>query len=129
VRHGGGPERLGRAAASPDDLVAVAVDEAAAVVGFVGAHVVPLLAEADPGFVRITALGVAAPLARHGIGRRLMEMVEYVALDRGLHLLEVSSGRRPERDAAHGFYPALGFEDTAPTAVQPSVPTKIEETP
>jgi hypothetical protein len=32
----------------------------------------------------------------------------------GCDRLEVSSGRRPERDAAHAFYLAAGFEETSP---------------
>jgi hypothetical protein len=35
----------------------------------------------------------------------------------GASLLEVSSGRRPEREAAHAFYPALGFVDSSDASV------------
>lgn len=33
-------------------------------------------------------------------------------------LLEVSSGRRPERDPAHAFYRAAGFADTGERSVR-----------
>ena len=36
----------------------------------------------------------------------------------GCDLLEVSSGRRPERDAAHAAYRAAGFADAADRSVR-----------
>lgn len=110
--------RLSRLAASPDDLVAVAVEHVHGTVGFVSAHLVPMFAEQQPGFVRITALVVSPHLARSGVGSRLTELVEYWARVKGAALLEVSSGRRPERAAAHEFYRGLGFEDTTAGAVR-----------
>ncbi len=82
------------------------------------AHVIPLLAEDEPSFVRITALSVSPCVARHGIGRRLVAFVERAARERGIGLMEVSSGRRKERDAAHRFYSSLGFHDSAAVSVR-----------
>lgn len=110
--------RLVTFSASADDIVAVAVEASDQVVGVVSAHIVPMFAERAPAFVRITALVVAPDRSRLGIGRRLIGFVEYVARERGARLLEVSSGRRAERDAAHRFYPAVGFEDASATAVR-----------
>lgn len=106
------------ASASADDIVAVVVEASHRVVGVVSAHIVPTFAEAEPAFVRITALVVSPGSVRLGVGRRLIEFVEYVGRARGARLLEVSSGRRAERDAAHRFYPALGFVDTAATTAR-----------
>ncbi len=75
-------------------------------------HRVPLLAEGGAS-ARITALVVAAARRREGLGRALLAAAEEVARRWGCDLLEVSSGRRPERDPAHAFYLAAGFEDTA----------------
>lgn len=112
-------QRLASRASSMDDSVAVAVPSAGGrPLGVVAAHVVPLLAESTDGFVRITALSVAPSAARQGVGRQLVEFVEDVARQRGLELLEVSSGRRPERDDAQRFYPAVGFHDTSAEAVR-----------
>lgn len=110
--------RLATFGASADDIVAVVVEAPDRVVGVVSAHLVPMFAERAPAFVRITALVVAPDRSRLGIGRRLIEFVEYVAQDRGARLLEVSSGRRAGREAAHRFYPAVGFEDASATAVR-----------
>lgn len=111
--------RLASRVSSIDDIVAVAVPAAGGdPLGVVAAHVVPLLAEAIEGFLRITVLSVAPSAARRGIGRQLVEFVEDVGRQRGLGLLEVSSGRRPERDDAHRFYPAVGFHDTSDEAVR-----------
>jgi GNAT superfamily N-acetyltransferase len=109
---------LQRLAASIDDVVAVVVQQPDQVVGVVSAHVIPLFAEPEPGFVRITALSVAPQARGMGVGRRLVEFVEYVAEERGISLLEVSSGRRPERQAAHRFYAALGFHDSASSSAR-----------
>lgn len=111
-------QRLARLAGSPDDLVAVAVEHVHRTVGFLSAHFVPMFAEQQPGFVRITALVVSPRVARSGVGRRLIDLVEYWARSNGAALLEVSSGLRPERAAAHEFYRGLGFEDTAPDSVR-----------
>jgi GNAT superfamily N-acetyltransferase len=105
--------RLQQFATSADDIIAVVDEQSEQVVGVISAHVVPLLAEADPGFIRITAVSVAPRTRRMGVGRRLVEFVEYVAQTRGISLLEVSSGRRPERQAAHRFYSSLAFQDSA----------------
>ncbi len=86
------------------------------VVGVIGYHAIPLVAE-DGCFVRITALSVTKSERGRGAGRALVAMVERRARALGALELEVSSGRRPERDAAHAFYPALGFADVAPASI------------
>lgn len=111
-------QRLSRFSTSHDDVVAVVTEDAARVVGVAGAHVVPSFAEERVGFLRITALSVAPDRERHGVGRRLVGFLEYAARERGCDLLEVSSGRRPDRAAAHRFYPALGFVDSGERAVR-----------
>lgn len=111
-------ERITRLSRSREDLVAVVTEDGVDVVGVVSAHVVPRFGGPSQGFVRITALSVAPDRSRAGIGRRLTGFVEYFARVRGCDLVEVTSGRRPERAAAHRFYPALGFEDTSDRSVR-----------
>jgi GNAT superfamily N-acetyltransferase len=43
----------------------------------------------------------------------LVEAVEAFARERGCGLVEVTSGERPEREAAHHFYAALGYEEVS----------------
>ena len=104
-------KRLG--ATGPGVLVA---ERQGQVVGVIGYHPIPLIAE-DGCFVRITALSVAESERGRGAGRALVAEVERRARALGASELEVSSGRRAERDAAHAFYPALGFADSAETSV------------
>lgn len=111
-------ERLRRLSSSPDDVPVAAIVGGQRVAGILVCHIVPLLAEDEPALLRITALSVAPGQARRGLGRRLVEFAEYFAWLRGCRLLEVSSGRRPEREAAHLFYPALGFEDSTKTSIR-----------
>jgi GNAT superfamily N-acetyltransferase len=44
----------------------------------------------------------------------LLTAAEEVARTWGCDRIEVASGRRPEREAAHAFYLAAGFDETAP---------------
>lgn len=96
------------AALGPNDLVLVAED----CVGVVALHRVPRIAEGG-AFVRITALAVREGERGHGVGQALLEATEAAARRWGCDLIEVSSGRRPEREPAHRFYRAAGFTDTS----------------
>jgi GNAT superfamily N-acetyltransferase len=79
--------------------------------GLIALHRIPRIAEGG-AFARITAL-VVAPAARgRGLATALLAAAEDVARGWGCDLLEVSSGRRLERDPAHAFYAATGFADT-----------------
>lgn len=111
-------ERITRLSRSRDDLVAVVTEDGVDVVGVVSAHVVPRFGGPSQGFVRITALSVIPDRPRAGIGRRLIGFVEHFARAKGCDLIEVTSGRRPERATAHRFYPALGFEDMSDRSVR-----------
>lgn len=111
-------ERLTRLASSPDDLAAVAVRDGTDVAGVITAHVVPMLAEHDRALLRITALSVAPHALRRGIARRLVEFSEYFGQLRGCGLIEISGGRRREREPAHHFYRSLGFEDAGTSSVR-----------
>src|SRR4051794_16183870 len=95
-------------ALSGADLVLLAGDGA----GLVALHRIPRLAEGGQ-FARITALVVSEERRGQGVARRLLEAAEHAARSWGCDLLEVSSGRRPERDAAHAAYRAAGFPDPA----------------
>jgi GNAT superfamily N-acetyltransferase len=80
--------------------------------GLVALHRVPLIAEGG-SFARITALVVDEKHRGRGLGRRLLREAEGVALSWGCSMLEVSSGNRPERVAAHALYSRAGYRDTA----------------
>jgi aminoglycoside 6'-N-acetyltransferase I len=78
--------------------------------GLIALHRTPRLAEGDE-LARITALVVAPESRGKGLGQALLRAAEEVARRWGCEVVEVSSGRRPERDAAHRFYRAAGFKD------------------
>ena len=105
-------ERRLRALGS-NDLVLLADDGA----GMAALHRVPLVAEGG-GLVRITVLVVRREERRRGIARALLAASEEAARRWRCSLIEVSSGRRPERDPAHRFYRAAGFTDTAARSVR-----------
>ncbi len=66
---------------------------------------------------RITALAVDETARRTGLGRELLAEVERRARASGCTEIEVSSSLRAGREAAHGFYPAVGFSPAAGTSV------------
>ena len=96
-----------------DDADAVLV----ATGGMIVLHRIPRLAEGS-AITRITALVVTPERRGEGIGRALLAAAEGVAKRWGSNLIEVSSGRRLERDTAHAFYRSAGFEDTAVRSVR-----------
>jgi GNAT superfamily N-acetyltransferase len=106
------PEAI-RARLGETDAVLLADDGA----GLIGLHRVPRLAEGG-AFARITALVVAEAHRGEGVAQALLAAAEATARDWGCNLLEVSSGRRPEREPGHRFYRAAGFEDRAERSVR-----------
>ena len=103
--------RLRAFAADPSSFVLIAV-EADGVLGLASASVLPLLHE-DGSWCRLSALVVGEGSRRAGIGRKLVAEVEERARAAGCRYLEVTSGERPEREAAHAFYEALGLEQVS----------------
>jgi len=100
-------ERLGRS----DGRVLVAESEGR-VVGVAALAVAPQLHYAAP-VARVTTLVVSEPARGCGAGRRLMARAEELAREAGCHDIELTSGIRLEREAAHRFYEALGYERTS----------------
>ncbi|MFA9430426.1 GNAT family N-acetyltransferase [Egicoccus sp. AB-alg2] len=102
-------ERIASFDASARDHVLLA-ELGGQVVGVLALSLTPRFAE--PGmFSRITALATDPAVRRAGIGRRLVTEAERIAAVRASTLMQVNSGRRPERAAAHAFYRSLGYAD------------------
>jgi GNAT superfamily N-acetyltransferase len=95
----------------PNDVVLIADG------GLVALHQIPLLAEGG-ALARITALVVSSAQRRAGLATDLLATAEGVARRWGCDRIEVSSGRRPDRDAAHAFYRAAGFQETTARSVR-----------
>lgn len=77
--------------------------------------------EHDTNYVRIVAFVVNATYRRRGIGRRLIRAAEDWAKARGATAVLLNSGNRPEREAAHHFYQAMGYGVTS-TSYSKSLP-------
>jgi GNAT superfamily N-acetyltransferase len=59
--------------------------------------------------IRIIALVVSASARGQGLADRLIEAAETWARAQGAMGLSLNCGNRPERAAAHQFYPRMGF--------------------
>lgn len=100
-------------------LEAVAADRTATVlvasgygplVGVVAVNCCPMLHHARP-VARITTLVVDEDARGGGIGRLLVKAASQAARSAGCDMLELTS--RAHREAAHAFYRAIGFEQSA----------------
>ena len=91
---------------------ALVAEEGVELLGLASLTVMPLLHE-DGGWARISALVVAEERRRGGLGRALVAAAEDEARARGGRWVEVTSGDRPDREAAHRFYTALGYEQVS----------------
>jgi GNAT superfamily N-acetyltransferase len=114
----GYPHDLARVAARVDELgrdpasLLLVAEADGDIVGLASATAIPLLHQ-DGRWCRISALVVTERRRRGGAGRRLVEEVEARARALGCRYLEVTSGERPERAAAHAFSEALGLEQVS----------------
>ena len=70
------------------------------------------LGHADP-LVQVTAMVVAPQFRRVGVGRRLMTQAAEVARAWGCAGVELTTALTPQREAAHVFYTALGYQRTS----------------
>ena len=64
----------------------------------------------DGSYYRILALSVAKETRRQGIASRLIDELKKQAVKEGVEALALNSGLTAERNAAHQFYQAVGFE-------------------
>jgi GNAT superfamily N-acetyltransferase len=90
-------------------LVAEAGDELA---GVASASLIPLFHE-DGSWCRLSALVVSPGHRRRGVAAALVAEAERRARESGCRYLEVTSGERADREAAHAFYESLGLEQVS----------------
>ncbi|MEM9832746.1 MAG: GNAT family N-acetyltransferase [Bacteroidota bacterium] len=79
------------------------------VLGFVSLATLPMLHIAGH-LARITAFCVSEEARGQGIGQQLLQAVVDYSQSIGCKRMEVTSGDRPERVAAHRFYENNGFK-------------------
>lgn len=101
--------RLDRLARHADIDVFVA-DRGGVVAGLATAHIVEAI-HVDEPVAMLTALVVAEAHRGRGIGRMLVEAAEAWSVRAGALRITVASGLA--RAAAHAFYEAMGYENTA----------------
>ena len=102
-------ERLKLVERSSSDVVIVAQVEEQ-VVAFLSLHVIPYFTIG--GYVgRISALVVSKTMQQRGIGRKMIEVAEDIALNLGCKAVEVTSAN--DRKGAHVFYTRLGYPETS----------------
>jgi GNAT superfamily N-acetyltransferase len=101
-------ERLKRLLSHPEytTIVAEASDQ---VVGLVGAYLGHAL-EFDPRYGRLTGLVVDDRWRGRGLGRALMDHIEWWLREQGASSVTLTSGNH--RVAAHRFYEAIGYDAT-----------------
>ncbi|MGH3045004.1 MAG: GNAT family N-acetyltransferase [Gaiellaceae bacterium] len=94
------------------DSFLVVAEDGEVLAGLASATVLPLFHE-DGAWCRLSALVVAESHRRRGLARALVAEVERRALEAGCLYLEVTSGERSGREAAHAFYESLGLEQVS----------------
>ena len=79
------------------------------ILGFLG-YAKLFFFEEDGSYYRILALSVAKETRRQGIASWLIDELKKQAVKEGVKALTLNSGLTSERNAAHQFYQAVGFE-------------------
>lgn len=105
------PDEMARRLRRPGERVLLAEADGRPV-ALVALTIGPQLSHAAP-VARVTVLVVAGTARRLGAGRRLMARAEELAREAGCEDIELTSGIRPEREAAHRFYGAIGYLRTS----------------
>ena len=96
--------------AEDDRYATFVAEEEGQVVGLV--TTVTALAIGHPGgYTKVNGLGVLPACRGRGIGRRLLERAEALAVENGTRYLGLASGL--SREDAHGFYAHLGYQKTS----------------
>jgi aminoglycoside 6'-N-acetyltransferase I len=103
-------ERLDAVRRAPGSSVLVAVDYGPAV-GLIAVHWNAVLQHARP-MARVSALVVAEPERRRGIGRLLVKAGAQAARVAGCERLEIAAG--PGEQNTQAFWLALGFNEASP---------------
>jgi GNAT superfamily N-acetyltransferase len=91
--------------------VLVVTDNGASI-GFASYQIVYFFEDGAPR-CRLTAIAVDSSARNRGAGRALIDAIEERARAAGCSALEATSAYRAARQAAHQFYPAVGFADGA----------------
>jgi len=99
--------RLAKILRHPDShmLVAMIENKPVGIVGF--SEILDFFS--DEAFIKIGMLVVDEHFRGNGIGKKLIESVEFWAKTQNISAIMLNSGNRVERKAAHEFYKSMGF--------------------
>lgn len=103
-------ERMEAISSHPDYATLVAECEGQAA-GMIGLRLT-FGYEHDGHVAQITALVVKASFRGRGVGKELIRHAENWSREKGAAAIVLTSGNRPEREAAHQFYRHMGFTVT-----------------
>lgn len=87
----------------------VVADDAGTLLGLVAVKTELYFGHARP-LAHVTAVVTRSSSRRGGVARSLMDAAFAFAREKGCSGIELTCGISPEREAAHRFYPTLGFE-------------------
>ncbi|WP_245805851.1 GNAT family N-acetyltransferase [Bacillus alkalicellulosilyticus] len=90
------------------DYETFVAEEGTHVIGMVGICL-QLSYETNHTYVRIISMVVEENCRKQGVGKKLLEVVQGWAKERGSSAIVLNSGNRTERQSAHAFYQKLGF--------------------
>lgn len=96
---------------SPGYELLVAEDDGGQVIGSLALFIVPNLSHGARPWAIIENVIVEEALRRQGVGRRLMEYAINRAKEAGCYRVSLDSNKN--REAAHQFYLAMGFQTSA----------------
>jgi len=97
---------------SNSDYHTIVAEKGGSIVGFIGL-IHCWYWERNGCYIRIQSLVVSKEAKRSGIGKQLIDAAKDWAHERGALQLSLNCSHKTAREAAHQFYPSIGFSPSA----------------